>query len=96
MERERYFDSPAGRIAGRSGGTVARLWRKNAIRYDERVNDVNLGPSEEALTNGVKVYCGPNYSFYDDYLSQAMDAYICGQYLARASKCSFQYSSNLT
>ena len=85
LERERFFDSPGGRIAGRSGGTVARLWRKNTNRFNERVNDVNNGPSEDALVDGVKVYCEPSNTFYDDYLSLAMDSFICGQYLARTS-----------
>lgn len=63
LEREGLFDSPVGRVAGRSGGS----------RFDERVNYINNGPSEEALRTGVKVFCGPN----DD------SAIICGQYLAR-------------
>lgn len=96
LEREGFFDSPAGRIAGRSGGTVARLWRKNTSRFNERVNDINKGPSEEALLGTyVKVYCGPNDSdeaYYDDSLSNALDSFICGQYLANKSKFSSQFS----
>lgn len=83
LERERFFDSPGGGIAGRSGGTVARLWRKNHTRFNERVSDVNNGPSEVALSYGVKVSCGENKVFYDDYLSSDLEGFICGQYLAR-------------
>jgi hypothetical protein len=91
LERESFFDSPAGRIAGCSGGTVARLWRKNTGRFNERVNDINKGPSEEALLGtGVRFFCGPNEEYYDDFLSEVMDAFICGQYLARERKFSFQ------
>ena len=74
--RERLFDSPVGRIAGRSGGTVARLWRKNVARYNERVKEVNKGPTEQALSHGVKVYCGPDKRFYNDYLSSALDSFM--------------------
>ena len=89
LEREFFFDSSAGRVAGRSGGTVARLWRKNTSRFNERVNEINKGPSEDALGNGLKVFCGPDEAYYDDYLSKATDAFICGQYLARAGKINF-------
>ena len=87
-EIEQFFDSPSGSIAGRSGGTVARLWRKNARRFNERLDIVNKGPTEQAKADGVKVHCGPDV-FYDDYLSTPMDAFICGQYLARSSMSSY-------
>jgi hypothetical protein len=86
---ERIFDSPDGRIAGRSGGTVERLWRKNVIRFNERVEDVNKGRTEQGLAHGVKVYCGPDKHYYDDYLSSALDSYICRQYLPHDSKFLF-------
>jgi hypothetical protein len=85
LVREQLFDSPAGRVAGRSGVTVARLWRKNVSRFNERVEDVNRGPSEQALAHGVKVYCGWDRHFYDNYLSSVQEAFICGQYLPRDS-----------
>ena len=55
------------------------------------LNDVNKGPSEDAVANGVKVYCGTESEdiFYDDYLSSAMDAFVCGQYIARERKSFF-------
>ena len=81
---------------GRSGGTVARLWRKNTSRFNERVNEVNKGPSEEALADGVKVYCGPGVMFYDNYLSSEMDAFVCGQYLAREGKDIFSICCSLS
>ena len=86
LDREQFFDSSNGAIAGRSGGTVARLWRKNITQFNDRLNDVYKGPSAGALSHGVWVYCGPDYSFYDDYLSDDLDSYICGQYLARTRK----------
>lgn len=81
--RELFFESSAGGIAGRSGGMVARLWRKNVRRFNERASKVNQGPSEEALAHGVRVYCSPERVYYDDYLFASLDSYICGQYHAR-------------
>ena len=90
VAREVFFDSPTGRVAGRSGGTVARLWRKNTSRFNERVNDILKGPPEEALSDGLKVYCG-RHIYYDDCLPLAKDAFICGQYIARTGNCLIVY-----
>ncbi len=86
LHRERFFDSPDGRVAARTGGTVARLWRKNQKRFTERVDEVAKGPTDLGIQAGVKVYCGDEGVFFDDYLPGELDSYICGQYLARPGK----------
>jgi len=83
--REDLFDSPYGRVAGRSGGIVARLWRRDVNKFRHRVEEVNIGPTEVAPWRGIRVQCGDK-EYYDDELSSCMDGYICGQYRARQSK----------
>ena len=84
--REEFLDSPYGRIASRSGGVIARLWRRDTSKFRERMHGVNLGPTERAFFKGIRIRCGPDEEFYDDELTDVMESYICGQYLARKSE----------
>ena len=34
----------------------------------------------------VKVYCKPSECYYDNYLLQELDSFICGQYISRTSE----------
>lgn len=88
--REELLDSPYGRIAGRSGGVVARLWRRDYTKFHHRMEDVCTGPTEAALWKGIRVDLGGRL-FYDDELTSQMDAYISGQYEPMKSKksCNF-------
>jgi hypothetical protein len=86
QRREELFDSPYGRIAGRSGGIVARLWRRDQSKFEQRVQEVMVGPTAAALWKGVRVKLGERW-FYDDELTRQMDAYICGQYEPEKSEC---------
>jgi hypothetical protein len=68
QRREELFDSPYGRIAGRSGGIVARLWRRDQSKFEQRVHEVMVGPTAAALWKGVRVKLGERW-FYDDELT---------------------------
>jgi len=87
--REEFLDSPYGRIASRSGGVVARLWRRDVSKFEQRRREVNLGPTERAFFKGIRVCCGRGEEFYDDELTAVMGAFICGQYKARKSKLAY-------
>jgi hypothetical protein len=81
--REHLLDSPCGRIAARSGGVVARLWRRDTSKYHQRKKQVMIGPTDLALWKGIRVHCGLDEEFYDDEMLETVDAYISGQYRAR-------------
>ena len=65
---------------------MARLWRKNGPRFNERMADILNGPTLDALNDPVKVYCKPSESYYDNFLPQELDSFICGQYISPTSK----------
>jgi hypothetical protein len=91
-QREEFFDSPFGRIVGRSGGIVARLWRRDTSKFKHRVDEVSFGPTVAALFKGVRVNLGGRYFFDDDSeLTERMDAYICGQYKPEKSETHFTF-----
>ena len=89
QRREELLDSPYGRIAGRSGGIVARLWRREQSKFEQRVGEVMVGPTTAALWKGVRVKLGERW-FYDDEMTVRMDAYICGQYEPEKSESSLE------
>ena len=91
--RERFLDSPFGRIAGRSGGIVARMWRRDASKLQARIKQVNKGPTELAIWEGIRVQVGPGEEFYDDELKETTDGFVCGQYRARKGKYLFDHLS---
>ncbi len=82
--REELLDSPNGRIVGRSGGIVARLWRQDPSKFSHRVKGVNYGPTDVALWKGIRVFCGED-EFYDDLLTETLDGLVCGMYLPKKS-----------
>jgi len=81
--REEFLDSPYGRIAARSGGIVTRMWRRDTSKFLQRVTEVKFGPTARAFFKGIRVKLENGGEFYDDELTETMDAYICGQYKAR-------------
>ena len=78
--RERFFDSPTGGIAGRSGGIVARLWRADLTKFERRFQQIMNGPMLYSLLGGYIVDCGPHGIYYDDKLTKGMHSVISGQY----------------
>jgi hypothetical protein len=79
-EREAFFDSPFGRVAGRSGGILARLWRHDRSKFQRRFEEVLLGPTPYAEVISTTFDLGPAGCYIDDDLSDNMIALICGGY----------------
>jgi len=79
-EREAFFDSPFGRVAGRSGGILARLWRQDQSKFQRRFEQVLLGPTPYAEVKSAVFDFGPAGCYIDDELSDNMIALICGGY----------------
>ena len=51
--REHFLDSPFGRIADRSGSIVARMWLRDASKLQARIRQVNKGPTDLAIWEGI-------------------------------------------
>jgi len=79
-EREAFFDSPFGHVAGRSGGILARLWRQDRSKFQRRFEQVLLGPTPFAEIKSATFDLGPAGCYIDDELSDNMIALICGGY----------------
>jgi hypothetical protein len=79
-EREAFLDSPFGRVAGRSGGILARLWRQDRDKFQSRFEQVLLGPTPFAEIKSATFNLGPLGCYIDDELSENMIALVCGGY----------------
>ena len=74
------MDSPLGRVAGRSGGILARLWRQDQEKFEGRLEQVLVGPTAYAEIKLAAFDLGPEGCYIDDELTENMMALICGVY----------------
>ncbi|KAK7059494.1 hypothetical protein R3P38DRAFT_2496075 [Favolaschia claudopus] len=74
--RQRFLQTPRGRVALRSGGIIARIAR-DALAIEDGI----LGPGDEVLTNGLCFWDGRTpRALWDDQLTADEIDVVCGVY----------------